>query len=409
MQGITRWTFAWVMRAWTAGAVQRLEYVPRPQDVPPGALRGHDADRVLVFGAGPAAGWGVLSHDLGLPGALARALTARTARGVDVDVVSNPRITVRSAVNTLEGLRLWRYDAIVVALGVNDAVNLTSLRSWRRELSGVLRFLERESSRSTHIFIVGVHPIRSIPVFDSVLGSVADRHGQALNRVTARLCAELPRTVFVPLATAPHSKRGHYRAAADYRHWADLLVAEMVPPLEAERVANGEDAGEPVPRHAEWIEPDRQRAVDGLGILDTEPEERFDRIVATAKRLFGTQSAAFTVIDLDRQWNKASVGPAPKNVPRSRSFSAVTVEGQGAFVIPDVRADERFRDKPHLPGEPFTRFYAGFPVESASGQRIGALCVFDPEPRAAGDVDLVLLRELALMVQRELRPATSAG
>ena len=72
------------------------------------------------------------------------------------------------------------------------------------------------------------------------------------------------------------------------------------------------------------------------------------------------------------------------------------------MVVPDAFADERFRDNPFVHGEPHFRFYAGFPVESPSGERIGALCVFDLEPRPASDVDLVLLRELAIMVQSEL-------
>jgi GAF domain-containing protein len=71
-------------------------------------------------------------------------------------------------------------------------------------------------------------------------------------------------------------------------------------------------------------------------------------------------------------------------------------------VVPDALADERFRDNPLVLGEPHIRFYAGYPVESPSGERIGALCVFDPEPRRADDVDTVLLREFALMMQSEL-------
>jgi hypothetical protein len=151
MRGVMRWTLVSVMRAWTVAVLQGLGGVPRPGDAPQAHSAGVDSDRILVFGAGPAVGWGVLSHDLALPGALARALTARTRRGADIDVVSNPRITVRSALDSLEQLRLWRYDGIVVALGVNDAVNLTSVRSWRRELSAVLNLLEHESSRTTHI------------------------------------------------------------------------------------------------------------------------------------------------------------------------------------------------------------------------------------------------------------------
>jgi GAF domain-containing protein len=202
----------------------------------------------------------------------------------------------------------------------------------------------------------------------------------------------------------PDPKR--YRAPAEYRHWAELLADQMVAPLDAERAKINDDS--PVSHHAEWIESDRQHAVDGLGILDTEPEERFDRIVALAQRLFGTRSAAFTVTDHDRQWNKASIGPAPKNVLRSSSFSAVTVQGPGPMVVADSLADGRFRDNPLVLGEPHIRFYAGFPVESSSGERIGALCVFDPEPRPANEVDTVLLREIALMIQLELRRPPNA-
>ena len=72
-------------------------------------------------------------------------------------------------------------------------------------------------------------------------------------------------------------------------------------------------------------------------------------------------------------------------------------------MVGDARADERFRDYPVVTGEPFVRFYAGFPVESPSGHRIGALCVFDSKPRDPDTVNAVLLRQLALLVQKELR------
>jgi len=79
------------------------------------------------------------------------------------------------------------------------------------------------------------------------------------------------------------------------------------------------------------------------------------------------------------------------------------MESQGPLVVPDALADPRFLDHPLVLGAPHTRFYAGFPIESPSGERIGVLCVFDPEPRPIDEVDTVLLRELALMVQAELR------
>ncbi|TFB55006.1 SGNH/GDSL hydrolase family protein [Cryobacterium tagatosivorans] len=230
-----RWALVPVMRAWAARAGAGLGHVPRPTDAPHARSAGIDSDRVLVFGSGPAVGWGVLSHDLGLPGSLARALSARTRRGVEVDAIFNPHSTARSAVADLRDHDLSRYDAIVVTLGGNDALTLTSVRAWRRDLSAFLRMLVRGSSRSTQVFMMGVQPIRAVPVFDGPLGSIAERHAQLLNQTTAVLCRSLPRTTFVPLTARPGVPSDRFRTAEDYRHWAGLLADSMVGPLGVER------------------------------------------------------------------------------------------------------------------------------------------------------------------------------
>jgi hypothetical protein len=275
-------------------------------------------------------------------------------------------------------------------------------------LSEVLHHLEQASSRPAQIFVAGVQPIRSIPVFDSRLGAMADPYAKLLNGVTATMCAALPRTIFVPFTPAPNPSPSRRRTPKNYAHWAGLLADSMATPLNAQSLEIENDADEHVGHDAEAFERERQGAVDGLGILDTEPEDRFDRIVAMAQRAFGTHSAAFSVSDNDRQWQMASVGLEPKEVPRIGSFSAVVISGYGPLVVSDALADGRFRDNPLVLGEPHIRFYAGFPVESSSGERIGALCVFDPEPRPANEVDTVLLREIALMIQLELRRPPNA-
>ncbi|MDQ1582072.1 MAG: hypothetical protein QOF36_126 [Microbacteriaceae bacterium] len=371
-------------------------------DAPQAHSAGIDSDRVLVFGSGVAVGWGVLSHDLALPGWLARSLSSLTGRGADVDVVADPRTTVLSARDDLDELKLSRYDAIVLTLGPQDARTLTSTRVWRRELSGILHYLEHESSRSTQIFVLGIHPIRLIPVFDSMLGFVADRHARVLNRVTARMCSEIPRTTFVPFTAPPVLSLDRFRSATDYAYWAQILAPRMAPRLDAERLVSDEHAGDARPLDAEGAEGDRQRAVDAMGVLADGPQLRIDRIVELARHMFGTRSAAFSVCDHDRQWHISSVGLDLKEVPRISSFSNITILGSGPMIIPDARTDERFRDNPLVHGDSHVRFYAGFPVESASGERMGALCVFDPEPRPADEVDSGVLRALALMVQREL-------
>jgi hypothetical protein len=369
-----------VMRTWAAAIVRELEGLPRPLDVPRARSGGIESDRILIFGGGPAAGAGVLSHDLALPGSLARALSARTRRGTHVDVVPVPRVTINSALAELDGLDLRGYDAIVVTLGANDARSLTSVRLWRRKLSAVLVLLTDDAVSTAQVFVVGIHPIRSIAVFNA-----------------------LPRATYIPLPAPPNSSPGRFRTAKDYDGWAEILSNRMIPPLESRRLtASGRDAGSVTPQ-IESRESVRQRAVDWAGFVGSDLEHRFDMIVTLAQRAFGTRAAAFIVTDRNRLWNMASVGLKPKEFPRVSSFTTVTIRAPGPLVVPDARTNARFWNHPLVRGEPHIRFYAGFPVESPTGERIGALCVFDPEPRSATEVDRELLRELALMVERELR------
>jgi GAF domain-containing protein len=161
-----------------------------------------------------------------------------------------------------------------------------------------------------------------------------------------------------------------------------------------------EDARRPAAHDAETYERDRQRAVDGLPSAIS--DERFEHILALARRSFGTPLAAFTVIDRDRQVVRASVGPRPIPVSRADSFCATTIRGRGPLVVQDARSDVRFRESSLVTGKAQVRFYAGYPIESQSGERIGALCVLDRKPRRMSKADLVLLREFAMLLQREL-------
>lgn len=406
MPELIRWALVPLMRAWSATTNRDYDGIPRPLDDQRAHSPGINSDRILIFGSGPAVGWGVLSHDVALPGSLARALSARTGRGADVDVVPNPHVTIRTARAELDGLGLWRYDAVVVSLGTSDAVSLVPARVWQRELMALLDRIERDSSLTTRTFVLGVQPIRSIAAFDTALGSVAEKHARTLNGLTASLCAERARAYYVPMSARLVVTPGRVRTAAHYAQWADLLAARMAPILNAEHLdadtADTVGSGRSRARDAEQLSPDPRRAIDRLGILDSDPDARLDRIVAIARSSYGTASAALTFVDGDRLWDKTNIGRAPRVFPLAGSITAIAVSGPGALVVPDAQAEARFRDHPLVHGAPHTRFYAGFPIEADSGERIGVLSVFDPEPRPAAEIDIVLLRELALIIQAEL-------
>ena len=147
----------------------------------------------------------------------------------------------------------------------------------------------------------------------------------------------------------------------------------------------------------------RQGSVDLLQIVDTPSEERFDRIVEMARKLYRTETAVFAVVDRNRTWHKARVGTLVEQVERSNSFSSVIVQQCGPMIIADAAADRRFRSNPAVSGKSGVRFYAGVPIVAPSGERIGALCVADTKPRPAASVDPSVLANLGRLIEAELR------
>jgi diguanylate cyclase (GGDEF)-like protein len=141
-----------------------------------------------------------------------------------------------------------------------------------------------------------------------------------------------------------------------------------------------------------------------LRILDTEPEERFDRITRLAQRLFDTQMSAVTLIDSDRQWFKSEVGLGERENGLTDSFCAHAIlDSPGApLVVGDARADPRFADNPMVLGDPNLRFYAGQPIAAPGGEPLGTLCVFDDRSRDVTAFDTEVLAELAGMVEAEI-------
>jgi PAS domain S-box-containing protein len=146
----------------------------------------------------------------------------------------------------------------------------------------------------------------------------------------------------------------------------------------------------------------RLAALHSLAILDTKPEERFDRITRLAAAVFGVPTSLVTLIDADREWNKSAVGLDVEQWPRSVSLCARAIESEEPLVIADLRSDPRFPDHA-LGGErPPLRFYAAQPVRAPGGDPVGTLCIADVRPRELDPQALGTLGDLAGMVEAEL-------
>lgn len=146
----------------------------------------------------------------------------------------------------------------------------------------------------------------------------------------------------------------------------------------------------------------RLETLRSLEILDTPPEERFDRVTRLAQRLFNVRFALVTLLDSNRQWFKSSAGFDAIETPRSISFCAHAILQEDVLIVHDTLRDERFCDNPLVTGEPHIRFYAGCPLCAPDGTRVGTLCLIDDRPREFYDADISALHDFAAMAQAEL-------
>jgi len=149
-------------------------------------------------------------------------------------------------------------------------------------------------------------------------------------------------------------------------------------------------------------EDSRLETLKSLDVLDTEPEERFDRLTRMSRRLFGVPIALVSLVDENRQWFKSCAGLSVSETSRDISFCGHAILGNEIFIIPDTSKDERFADNPLVLNEPHIRFYAGCPLSSKNGAKLGTLCIIDRKPRHLTEEDLETLQDLASMVEREL-------
>lgn len=149
---------------------------------------------------------------------------------------------------------------------------------------------------------------------------------------------------------------------------------------------------------------DSQRldALRQLLILDTPPEQRFDRLVEFATQEFRVPTALISLVDENRQWFKARVGLGATETPRDISFCGHALELPDVLVIPDALLDPRFADNPLVTGPPHIRFYAGAQLRLPDGHVLGTLCLISPEPRTYDAVDRAIHLALRDLVMEEL-------
>ena len=144
----------------------------------------------------------------------------------------------------------------------------------------------------------------------------------------------------------------------------------------------------------------RLHALRQLDLLDTAPNECFDRITRMASRLFDVPISAISLTDRDRQWFKSRVGVEHCEIPREKAPCAEVAESDAVLVVPDLATCQFYKDS--LLAQSGVRFYAGAPLITRGGFNLGAMCVLDHRPRTVSSDQIAALQDLAAMVMAEI-------
>jgi diguanylate cyclase (GGDEF)-like protein len=147
----------------------------------------------------------------------------------------------------------------------------------------------------------------------------------------------------------------------------------------------------------------RLRVLQTAQVLDTAADERLDSITRLAQKVLDVPIALVSLVDANRQWFKSRQGLDVTETPRDVSFCSHAILSDDLMVIEDSLRDERFFDNPLVLGGPRVRFYAGHPLKSHSGHRLGTLCVIDTEPRDFTDDHRQMLSDLGRLAEQQLR------
>lgn len=158
-------------------------------------------------------------------------------------------------------------------------------------------------------------------------------------------------------------------------------------------------------------ENERQDALDATGLLDSGSEARFDRLTRIARQLFSVPIALVSLIDHERQWFKSRQGLDAEDTSRNISFCGHTILASSPLIVENALEDPRFSANPLVIEAPKIRFYAGAPLHTADGYRIGTLCLIDTQPRIFSTEQIDTLVDLAATVEEliqvdELRQQT---
>lgn len=236
LQARTRWirvlvhaTMQPLMKLWHLGVLDSWANWPHAEDAPYNYIPGPGPDRVLLLGCHTPASLGVLTHQLGLVGCLSRQLRNITGRGIEMKASADVSMTLHDLVGRVQNLPPVRSAAVMVLVGLNDALRLTSLRGWKRDLHALSEAIRRDPVEDVQILIIEIPPIGMLWTLSPLPRRVAARHARLLNETTRNFCRHLTPTTFVPFhpAAGEGEPAMHAWTHGMYQEWSHELAVPL--------------------------------------------------------------------------------------------------------------------------------------------------------------------------------------
>lgn len=158
--------------------------------------------------------------------------------------------------------------------------------------------------------------------------------------------------------------------------------------------------------------PDRLRAVEQTGLLDSAPDPAFDRIVRMAAEALGAPSASLSLMDRDRLFILSAVGlegelAAARQIPLRSSITRSAVAAGNTLVVEDASTDPRLKHLPFVRDRTVVG-YLGIPLINPDGYAIGSLAVWDSKPRRWSTGHVETLHSFARLARQRIFGGSAA-
>lgn len=186
--------------------------------------------RLIALGESTVAGVGARTHETGLAGQLAVALSEYAGRSVEWTVIARSGINARQCrVELVPKLAGLRADVVMIALGVNDAIEFHTARRWASDVKALIKDIRLQVGDPLVLWS-GVPPLNFFPALPEPLSFVLGARSAALERASVEMVGELERVLYVSFQMERERSRdlfcadGFHPSELGYSEWAKQLA-----------------------------------------------------------------------------------------------------------------------------------------------------------------------------------------